>query len=92
MTLFEIEELARYWIDHPPLHLMAAAYLGVGKERRSRVSPNDPMRPTEPGPGRDVEPLLATLGWAFASGDVHAGLSPVVLDIATLRQRSDAAI
>jgi hypothetical protein len=30
MTLFEFEELCSYWTEHPPVHLMVAAYLGVG--------------------------------------------------------------
>jgi hypothetical protein len=29
MTLLEVEELTRYWIDHPPPHLLIAAYLGL---------------------------------------------------------------
>ncbi len=31
MTLFDYEELCRYWAKSPPTHLMVAAYLGVGK-------------------------------------------------------------
>jgi hypothetical protein len=88
MTLFDVEELTRYWIDHPPLHLMIAAYLGVGKEQRERA--------TRPGTARsnlnaNVGQLLAELGPSFASGDVHAGLRPVVLDFPELHRQSKAS-
>ena len=29
MTLPQVEELFAYWAAHPPLHLIAAAYLGI---------------------------------------------------------------
>jgi hypothetical protein len=92
MTLFDVEELTRYWIDHPPLHLMIAAYLGIGKERRRQVgAPQARARP-EATPGAEVGRLLAELGPSFASGDVHAGLSPVVLNFSELRRRLKAAL
>ena len=34
MTLFDFEELTKYWAEHPPLHIMVAAYLGAGKQHR----------------------------------------------------------
>ena len=47
MTLLEVEELTRYWIEHPPLHLMVAAYLGLGKgnasRARSKIVADDPV-------------------------------------------------
>jgi hypothetical protein len=88
MTLFDVEELTRYWIDHPPLHLMVAAYLGIGKERRRRMSSPGAKAAAELTPDVHVEQLLAELGPAFASGDVHAGLHPVVLDFTDLRRRA----
>ncbi len=47
MTLLEVEELTRYWIEHPPLHLMVAAHLGLGKDNggwaRSKIVADDPF-------------------------------------------------
>lgn len=91
MTLFDVEELTRYWTDHPPPHLMMAAYLGIAKERRGRRG-SPTMQPAAGlGPGFNVGHLLAQLGPAFTSGDVHAGLHPVVLDFTELRRRSNPA-
>jgi len=39
MTLFQVEELTSYWARHPPLHLLVAAYLGFGKDRRPQMPP-----------------------------------------------------
>ena len=36
MTMAEFELLCDYWRDHPPLHLLAAGYLGIKKPRRQR--------------------------------------------------------
>ena len=86
MTLFDFEELTRYWTKHPPLHILVAAYLGAGNQQR---------RPT--GQGLDgsgnvarsnPEEALAELGPGFGTGDVHAGLTPVVLDFDELRRQT----
>jgi hypothetical protein len=83
MTLFQIEELTSYWVQHPPLHLLVAGYLGRGKGHDSAP----PLNPTRRGqrPSLDISSMLADLGPGFVGGDVHAGLSPVVLDVAELR-------
>jgi hypothetical protein len=39
MVLPEMMALFRYWRDHPPVHVMVAAWLGVG--------PRDAAEPTE---------------------------------------------
>ena len=36
MTLFDFEELTAYWVEHPPVHILVGAYLGVGKHQRKR--------------------------------------------------------
>lgn len=82
MTLLDVEELTRYWINHPPLHLMVAAYLGVGKRTRF-----GPLAPTAKGEDLDIGAVLAELGSGFGGGDVHLGLAPVVLDFAELKRR-----
>jgi hypothetical protein len=84
MTLLDVEELTRYWINHPPLHLMVAAYLGVGK--RTRFGPLAPA-PPERRENLDIGGVLTELGSGFAGGDVHLGLAPVVLDFAELKTR-----
>lgn len=92
MTLLDVEELTRYWIDHPPLHLMAAAYLGVGKGNGKRVgSESSAAKRRGMGANSDVGALLAELGPSFTGVDVHAGLAPVVLDFTELKRRARSA-
>ena len=85
MTLFDFEELTAYWVQHPPVHILVGAYLGVGKQRRKRV-PSTVSNPTRQT-GADIQELLAELGPGFGAGDVHAGLPAVELDFAELRRR-----
>ena len=87
MTLFQVEELTSYWAQHPPVHLLVAAYLGVGQDRSARLPPASMKRGMRPS--SDSGSLLAQLGPAFGAGDVNAGLSPVVLDFAELRLRAE---
>jgi len=83
MTLFDFEELTKYWAEHPPLHIMVAAYLGAGKQP---TGPSlDDSRNAE---GSNPEEVRAELGPGFPTGDVHAGLRPVVLDFAELRRQA----
>jgi hypothetical protein len=86
MTLFEVEELTSYWAQHPPLHLLIAAFLGVGKDKRAQLTPMSAGRWQRPS--LDAGSVLAELGPGFSAGDVHAGLSPVVLDFGELSHRS----
>ncbi len=44
MTLFDYEELCRYWAKNPPVHLMVAAYLGVGKTSSEAQSAKDQQK------------------------------------------------
>ena len=93
MTLLDVEELTAYWAEHPPLHMLVAAYLGLGKEKR----PREPSAPSGEASTRfgqktssDITSLLAELGPGFGSGDVHAGLTPAVLDFTELRRQATA--
>jgi hypothetical protein len=93
MTLLDVEELTAYWAEHPPLHMLAAAYLGLGKEKRPRkLSEPSGEASTRFGQktGSDITSLLAELGPGFGTGDVHAGLAPAVLDFAELRRQMRA--
>ena len=85
MTLFDFEELTAYWVEHPPVHILVGAYLGVGKHRRKPVLPAG----SRPGrsPSSDLPTILAELGHGFGACDVHAGLPGVVLDFSELRRR-----
>jgi hypothetical protein len=85
MTLFQVEELTSYWAQHPPLHLLVAAYTGV--ERRKHSSTPPAFSGQRRGPRSDAGPMLAQLGPGFNAGDVHAGLPPVVLDFSELCRR-----
>jgi hypothetical protein len=86
MTLFQIEELTSYWAQHPPLHLLIAAYLGVGRSKNARLPPMSMGRGQRSS--SDSSSLLSQLGPGFGAGDVDAGLSPVILDFAELRLRA----
>ena len=86
MTLFDFEELTKYWAEHPPLHILVGAYLGAGKQQRRGTGPRlDSSRNTA---GSNPAEVLAELGPGFHTGDVHAGLMPVVLDFAELRRQA----
>jgi hypothetical protein len=84
MTLFQVEELASYWVQHPPLHLLVAASLGRGKDKRRQLPPISAGRVQQTA----TDVMLAELGSGFSAGDVHAGLSPVVLDFVELSRRA----
>lgn len=90
MTLFDIEELARYWLDYPPLHMILAAHFGFGQFRQGRAG-DIGTRAANRRDADDAARLAAELGLGFASGDVHAGLAPVVLDFAELRRKAAAS-
>ena len=91
MTLLDVEELTAYWAEHPPLHMLVAAYLGVGKKKWPRKLSSPPDGEASPRFGRetgsDITSLLAELGPGFDSGDIHTGLAPAVLDFTELRRR-----
>jgi hypothetical protein len=87
MTLFQIEELTSYWAQHPPVHLLVAAYLGVGKNNTARLPPTSMGRGQQPS--SNSSSLLAQLGPGFGAGDVNAGLPPAILDFAKLRLRAE---
>ncbi len=84
MTLLEVEELTKYWAEHPPLHIAVAAYLGI-RHPRTKVRRAPGATPT----GQRSASLLAELGPGFSAGDVRAGLPAVVLDIAALRGQAN---
>jgi len=86
MTLLDVEELTRYWIDHPPLHLMVAAYLSAGESgKRIRSGSLSSVTPAR-RENLDIGAVLAELGSSFAGRDVHVGLAPVVLDFTELKR------
>jgi hypothetical protein len=90
MTLLDVEELTAYWAEHPPLHMLVAAYLGLAKEKRPRKPPvlsGEASSSFGHNTASDITSLLAELGPGFGSGDIHAGLAPAVLDFAELRRR-----
>jgi len=89
MTLFQVDELTSYWTRYPPLHLLIAAYLGVGRDKHQRPPPVSARAAQRPS--SDAGSMLAQLGPGFGAGDVHAGLSPVILDFAELGRRAEIA-
>jgi hypothetical protein len=89
MTLLQVEELMSYWAQHPPLHLLVAAYIGVERRKQSSKPPVFAGQKREPS--SDGGPMLAQLGPGFNTGEVHAGLPPVVLDFSELCRRGQAS-
>jgi hypothetical protein len=85
MTLFEVEELMTYWAEHPPVHLLLAAFLGAGGNGRG---PEPVCGTAAAVPPQEV---FAALGAGLRAGEIHAGLGPAVLDPAELRRRNRAA-
>jgi hypothetical protein len=83
MTLFEVEELTRYWAVNPPPHLLLGNLIGARRARST--SPPDTTARVVGGVAAD---LLGKLGPGLTSGDVHAGLPAATLDFAELRQRA----
>ena len=88
MTLFDFEELTRYWAEHPPLHILLGAYLRLGKQQRPPTLAG--LDGSRRAAGFNLEAVLARLGPGFGTGDVHAGLAPVTLDFAELRRRMES--
>lgn len=86
MTLLDVEELTAYWAEHPPVHILVAAYLGVGKNRRGQTpaAGSAPSRAVSAG----LQGIVAELGPGFGTGDVYAGLPGVVLDFVELRSQA----
>jgi hypothetical protein len=87
MTLLDVEELTSYWAEHPPVHILVAAYLGLNGQKRTRIPAKTSSRRGD-RTGSDAGSLLAELGPGFASGDVHGGLASVELDFAELRRKA----
>jgi hypothetical protein len=93
MTLHDFEELTAYWAEHP-VHILVAAYLGLTKQKRLRRPSGTSGAATawsDSQAGLDVDSILAELGPGFASGNLHTGLGPVVLDFAELRRKAMTA-
>jgi len=86
MTLFDFEELTKYWTEHPPLHILVAAYLGAVKQQGRAKRPG--LEDTGSGASSEAEEVVTELGPGFRAGDVHVGLTPVVLDFAELRRQA----
>jgi hypothetical protein len=72
MTLFDFEELAAYWAEHPPVHILVGAYLGIGKDTRKPA----PSMPT--GLGRETGSDLPWRPWCSISRSCSAGQKPSI--------------
>jgi hypothetical protein len=81
MTLLDFEELTAYWVEHPPVHILVAAYLGLGPKNMSDYRASGSRN-------CDLDQILAGLGPGFSSQDVHAELGPVELDFEELRSKA----
>lgn len=84
MTLLDFEELSAYWVEHPPVHILVAAYLGLGSKKISGHGASVAKGKTNP----DFGAMLAGLGAGFSPRDVHAELGPAELDFEELRRKA----
>jgi hypothetical protein len=74
MTLLDVKEIAEYWTEHPPTHLLMAAYIGFNPE------------PTIEGEGDWYSSLPPAPG--IAPGKLPANLPEPILDFdALMRMR-----
>ena len=48
MTLLDFAELCTYWEKNPPVHVMVAAYLGVGKDDKASARPTPAQSTARP--------------------------------------------
>lgn len=53
MDMEDVDDLMTYWADHPPVHLMVAAYLGV--------KPKTQGPPQKPGKA-EIDQLVQMFG------------------------------
>jgi hypothetical protein len=83
MTLPALEErYFPYLADHPPVHLLVAAYLGVKSPRHERPAVA----------AQDLRAIRSELpAGTFAERNVHEGLGEVVLDFEELKRRAGGA-
>jgi hypothetical protein len=85
LTLFDIDDLCGYWADHPPTHVLVAAFLGVKPRPAPAASA---MRVGEIGAPGDVGQLMASLG----DGDPYQGCKgPAVYDFTALKARQQSS-
>ena len=71
MPLPQVNELMAYWKDHPPLHELAAAWIGYRRKPTAQVLPFAkisptlgaveavPTKPNPPAPANDLGSLLS---------------------------------
>jgi hypothetical protein len=52
MTLLDFEELTSYWAEHPPVHILVAAYLGIGSKKIAGCRASDASGRTHSGRAR----------------------------------------
>lgn len=61
-----LEAMNDYWADHPPVHIMVASYLGIGK--KSAVASSEPIEsasefvPVATVPNAEFDALLTGFG------------------------------
>jgi hypothetical protein len=77
MTIFQVEEIFAYHAEHPPVHLMVAAYLGVKPSTRSER--NSSKNGVDEFDANQAAGFLMAAG--FGMGNVHAGLGTPTFDV-----------
>lgn len=55
MTLPRLYALNNYWMDHPPIHVLVAAYLGAGADKPKKARTMDEMIADFSGMGFEVQ-------------------------------------
>jgi hypothetical protein len=84
MTLLDVAELGEYWAEHPPVHLLVAAFVGYKGDAPDKPNWRDEMTRAQT-PSTETARLAQQLGMPAGTLD---GLPPAIFDVDELmRQR-----
>ena len=74
LDLPRLKALSDYWADHPPMHLMVAAYLDIKpRPAPATTTPTDEdlNRVRELFPTRPLERIMTPEEWLASKGSAH---------------------
>jgi hypothetical protein len=81
LTLVDFQKyFLPYWNEHPPVHVLVAAYLGFKPQTGAGMTPQSTQSP------QNISELLS-MPAGMMEGDIHEGLPEPILDFAEFQQR-----